>query len=387
MQPSLVVLGNTLTALAVVRDARKRGLDPILVDKVWGIACHTRCARLDMIDAWQPESQHLAQLVLLGNGGTNYLIATGDAWVRFIVRHRAALDAAYARVLHAKNDVLETCLNKTRFAQWCRENDVPAPNAWFPSKEARPEKLELPLFVRPAETLHDWPFKGIPKATQVLSEASLVDWLRRYAEFGVEPLVTESLLGQPLIQYSVAVAISGNQTLSFVTEKVRPAPEACSVGTYVRLSSAPAIEASVLSALEKLNYFGIAEVEVLYAPETDRHVIIEINARPWLQYGLAPVAGYDFLGSLICNSPARSRSNTDASWLNWRDDLYVCWSRSVGLVRRKEVSLFAYVRSILSASTYAVYSPEDLTPLLARWFRLRAPAMRRRSNREHADTP
>jgi len=377
MHVSLIVLGNTLTALAVVRDASRRGLAPVLVDKTWGIACHTRRARLEMLDPEEAEVRQLARLVQLGGGGRNLLIATGDSWLRFIVRHRAALDHAYSRVLHADNAVLETCLNKTRFARWCREHEVAAPLAWFPGQEERPAQLRPPFFLRPADTLHDRPVTGIPKAAQAHSEAELQTWLRRYAEAKVEPLVTESLLGQPLVQYSVAVARTDTRTLSFVAEKVRPGPEACSVGTYVRLAPAPAIEASVLSAMEKLGYFGVAEVEVLHAPETGRHVLIEINARPWLQYALAPASGHDFLGLLTGRESRERQRKSGMAWLNFHDDLYACWSRSIGMVRRGQVSVMSYLASVAGASVHPVFSAGDAAPYMRSLRSLSAPFARR----------
>lgn len=363
-QPSLVVLGNTLTALAVVRDAYARGLRPILVDKAWGIACHTRNARVDILDASRHEADHLAHLVTLGGSRTNYLIATGDSWIRFIVRHRSTLDHAYAEVLHANNGVLEICLNKSRFARWCRANEVPAPAAWFVDDEPRPSGLKLPLFVRPADTLHDRPVKGIPKAAQVESESDLAALLQRYAESKVEALVTESLLGQPLVQYSVAVARAGGRTVSFVAEKVRPSPEACSVGTYVCMRPAPEIESSVLHVLEKLGYFGIAEVEVLYAPDSDRHVLIEINARPWLQYALVPASRHDFLGCVLGSTQSDDGRKTGLNWLNLRDDLYVTMSRSVGMVRTGKLSFLSYLASVLSANCHPVFSLRDPAVLM-----------------------
>lgn len=363
-----MVLGNTLTALAVVRDAHNQGLDPILVDKAWGIACHTRTARWELLNDANTEASQVDSLCELGANRENYLIATGDSWLRFIVRNRSALDAAFKHVLHARNEILEICLNKIRFAQWCREHDVPAPRAWFPLSEARPRALGLPLFLRPADTLHDRPLAGIPKALQVTTERELQRWLSHYRDANIEPLVTESLLGQPLIQYSVAAARTGDQMISFVAQKVRPSADACSVGTYVRLASEPTIEASVRGALEKLDYFGIAEVEVLFAPRSGRHVLIEINARPWLQYALAPASGHDFLGLLLKRTSNKKARRANMAWLNWHDDLYACWSRSVGLVRKGDVAVLEYIRSILTATTYPVFSIKDPEPALARFW-------------------
>jgi len=374
MAPRLIVLGNTLTALAICRDARKRGFDPILVDRSWGIAFNTHTASPVLLDATRSDAQTCNDICALSQSSPTYLIATGDVWVRFIIAFRQHLDAAFTRVLHASNDALATCLNKARFARWCRQTAIPAPRAWFPGEEARPEELRMPLFVRPADTLHDRPNTGIPKAAEVRTEQELEELLGRYARASVVPLVTESLLGEPLVQYSVAVARNGAQSLSFVAVKLRPGPTACSVGTYVELSPNAEIEASVLSALAKLDYFGIAEVEVLYAPRTGRYVLIEVNARPWLQYSLAAASGHDFLGVLVGQSRPEARRLSGLGWLNWHDDLYVAWSRSVGMVRGGELGLGEYLASLWRARAYALFDRHDLAPW---WRRLRGHPTRR----------
>ncbi len=367
MARRLVVLGNTLTALAVCRDAHRRDFDPILVDRNWGIAFNTGTARPVLLSAGSTDSQACDEICRLSQPGPTYLIATGDVWVRFIMEHRQRLDAAFSKMLHADNDTLAICLNKARFARWCRQNAIPAPQAWFPGEEVRPEGMRMPLFLRPANTLHDRPNVGIPKAAEVRTEKELEELLGRYARSGVEPLVTESLLGEPLVQYSVAVARNGAETLSFVAMKVRPGPAACSVGTYVELHPNAEIEASVLSALAKLDYFGIAEVEVLHAPCTGRHVLIEINARPWLQYSLAAASGHDFLSVLMGQKSQEARKLSGLGWLNWHDDLYVAWSRSVGMVRGGKLGLREYLASLWRARAYAVFDRHDLAPL---WRRL-----------------
>ncbi|MCC7547512.1 MAG: hypothetical protein IT532_07085 [Burkholderiales bacterium] len=370
MARRLVVLGNTLTALAVCRDAHKRGFDAVLVDRSWGIAFNTRSAALVLLDAACPDGIACERICQLAQPGPAYLIATGDAWVRFVMAHRQRLDASFTRVLHAGNEALSICLNKSRFARWCRDNEVPAPRAWFPNDEPRPAELDLPLFLRPADTMHDRPRGGIPKAAEVSSEDALAQLLSRYAEADIEPLVTESLLGQHVVQYSVAVARNGQDSLSFVAIKARPAAEACSVGTYVELSPNAEIEASAVAALTKLDYFGIAEVEVLYSPRTGRHALIEINARPWLQYALAAASGHDFLAVLTGEARHEVPRKTRVAWLNWQDDLYVTWSRSVGMVRHRELGLRAYLASLLRARVYAVFDWRDLQPWWRRLLRL-----------------
>ena len=93
MTHRLVILGNTLTALAVCRDARRRGLEPILVDRAWGIAFHTRSASPVLLAPAASDEEACERICRLAECGQAYLIATGDGWVRFIVANRARLDA------------------------------------------------------------------------------------------------------------------------------------------------------------------------------------------------------------------------------------------------------------------------------------------------------
>src|SRR5262245_44071305 len=127
MSGRLVILGSTITALAVARDAHAHGFEPAVLDTHAGIAFQSRWVKAHRIAAEAPES--LAVVEQLG-GRENWLVATGDPWVRFIIQHRAVLDAAYGAVLHPINEALDICLQKQRFAYWCAENGLSAPRAW-----------------------------------------------------------------------------------------------------------------------------------------------------------------------------------------------------------------------------------------------------------------
>ena len=94
----LVILGSTVTALAVVRDAHAHGLRPIVVDTGDGIAFRSRyaiaCRPADASD----EAVLAALRAHAGPGSA--LVATGDPWVRFVIRQRPALDGMFGAVLH-----------------------------------------------------------------------------------------------------------------------------------------------------------------------------------------------------------------------------------------------------------------------------------------------
>ena len=123
---ALIILGSSETALGVVWNAYNNNLKPVVFDSSSGIATKSAKARV-VLQEGRTWHEVLNVLVELGQGGSNYLIATSDDWLRFIVQHRTMLDRAYKFVFHPNNDVLTTCLQKQRFSMWCREHRLSIP--------------------------------------------------------------------------------------------------------------------------------------------------------------------------------------------------------------------------------------------------------------------
>ncbi len=364
MPDRLVILGSTITALAVARDAHSHGLQPVVVDTGPGIAFRSRWVTPCLLPSHAEDDAILSALGKVRGGP---LVATGDPWLRFLLRHRAALEATFTTVLHPDNDRLAICLDKHRFADWCAANDLSAPRGWLAGVQPRPEGLAPPFLIRPAATLHGRPASGLPKAVEALDEEQLAAWLADFAAAGCPALVSESLLGQPLTQYSVPFARNQSELLSFVARKVRPAPRRCAVGTCVELAPEPEVEALARKAAAALDYFGVGEAEVLHSDATGRNHLIEINARPWLQYALAPASGHDFLGLLLGRHIELGRQvKTGRRWIDLRADLFGALSSSVGAVRHGELGLGAYLASIARANVFARFDPRDPGPALYR---------------------
>jgi len=74
--------------------------------------------------------------------------------------------------------------------------------------------------------------------------------------------------------------------------------------------TAPHIEPLAVRALEALDYLGVAEVEILFEPISARANLVEINARPWLQFALPHACGYDLLGHALGRAPAAAAPTT-----------------------------------------------------------------------------
>jgi predicted ATP-grasp superfamily ATP-dependent carboligase len=365
MSQQLTILGSSLTALAVARDAHALGLNPLIMDTARGIACHTRRARRLVLSS-QLSPRELTQRLIEATTQRDYLVASSDQWVKYVVAERSALEKAFRVILHPANSALEICLDKARFAAWCAANEISAPRAWLAGVQPRPAQLNPPFLIRPASTLHSAGAVKLPKATEARSESELEAWLQTFAEQGCPAIVSESLLHQPLTQFSVPFARSRGGLQLFVARKLRPAAEHCAVGSYVELEPQPEVEQLVRRAVEALDYFGIGEAEVLRSESTGRLDLIEINARPWLQYALAPASGHDFLGTLVGTPRAMRPLQVGRRWINLGSDLYVAFSSSIGSVRRGQLGLGSYLLSLLRANVYARFDVLDPVPAFRR---------------------
>jgi predicted ATP-grasp superfamily ATP-dependent carboligase len=364
----LIILGSSLTALAVARDAHALGMQPVIVDTRRGLAFHSRWVQAVLVPEERADQWPTQVLPLIGSGRVP-VIATSDAWLKYLVAHREALAAAGHAVLHPSNAALEICLDKAKFGAWCVAQSLPSPRTWLAGQEPRPDGLVPPLLVRPANTLHGAAAStrvGLPKAIEVRTEAELDHWLARFAEQQCAAIVSESLLHESLTQFSVPFVRTRAGFDAFVARKLRPAPKHCSVGSYVELEPQPEVEEVARRAAQALNYFGIGEAEVLRVEPSGKLYLIEINARPWLQYALAPASGHDFLGSLLDRPRSTRRVKRGRRWIDLESDLYNCLSSSVGAVRRGELGLGSYLMSLLRANVYARLDLRDPAPAFRR---------------------
>lgn len=394
----LVILGSGITALAVARDARRLGLQPLLVDTEAGIAMASRSARSQVLGgtAQELDPQWLAGL---GRQHRSQLMATSDEWLRLLMRHREELEDSYARILHPSNQVLATCLDKQRFAAWCAQNALRTPRQFRVADLPQSGALPCPLLLRPVETRHALPPALVPKACEVSSHAELLHCAAGLRRAGLHPVLTESLLGRPLRQYSVGFARQDGQTLVVVAQKLRPLPAACATGTLVETVADAALEALGRQVAGLLDYRGIGELEVLRDLATGEDFLIELNARPWLQFALGEATGKDLLALATgarcaishaarthvpqAGAPQARAPRDSARWLDFRADLRACFARG-GLVRTGQLGLTAYLASVARARLFACWSPRDQRPfwrelrdLLSRPWRPGAPDPRR----------
>lgn len=360
----LVIMGNNITALALVRGARRHNIRPVLFDCEAGIAFKS-CLADKVLCPTGADTVIMDRLTLLGSGGKAFLIAVSDDWIRFVIRNREELERHFKCILHAQNEVLLTCLNKDTFSLFCLQHELSAPRYYDLSDSTRLADIEYPVIMRPSGSsivLEE----SIPKAVHIDDEPGLNSWRETFRLAGVPYVVTESLLHHQLRKYSVAIARSGKTMVSYVAEQFRPQPKECGVGAYVELSPNQEVEALARRVAELLDYYGMGEMEILYSQDAGRYYLIEFNVRPWLQYSLAESSNHCLLKFLI-DADAYQRDTelkTGKSWLSLENDLHLCFSRSIGYLWHGRIGWREYLHSLLRLHSPALFSWKDPWPAL-----------------------
>lgn len=117
--------------------------------------------------------------------------------------------------------------------------------------------------------------------------------------------------------------------------------------------------------LAEIRYTGLVEVEFKRDPRTGEYKLLDINARTWGWHTLGRRAGIDFPflswqfvhGSAIAETHAR----TGVRWIRALTDLRAVLAE----IRRGQLSIPAYLRSIRPPFECAIFAFDDPVPALS----------------------
>jgi predicted ATP-grasp superfamily ATP-dependent carboligase len=369
------VLGSSPTALAVVRDVHRLGGHAVVSDVIPGIAFHSRrCLSAIHFPGELSKPEHseacLKRLIqAVESTFDNFLIATSDDWISFIIKFRDALEKHFT-ILHASNAVLKLCLNKGEFYHWCDQNAFLVPRTVYKLNEGSFDSIEsdlqCPLMVKLSNRLEGGGI-DFPKTREIRNSAELRQLRIQAIEGGFldQLLISESLLDHHVVQYSVPFCRTRNVTVSYVARKERPHPRFCAVGTFVLCVDQPRVQFIAKRLVNMLGYYGVGELEILHDLKRDQLFIIELNARPWTQMSLSSFLGYEFIGSLITDAPPtrRPKRKTKGAWVSFYDDLY-SFKLSLRLLfpddRLKRI--LSYVLSLFHIRVFCYFCLRDPLP-------------------------
>ena len=304
------------------------------------------------------------------------LFATGDSILRFISANREALEEVADHDLPPR-DVLDTCLDKDRFAEAAERLDLPVPRTYVPEGEdslgTRLKDMKGPYFVKPV-LREDWARlpPGIvrqEKGMRVETATEMVELYRHLAEHGGDRIVIqEMVVGDDDEHMSVhAYATHGGKMLgAFTAKKFRIWPAYAGVGALVQ--SHPFDEPIQLAerALEALGYSGFAILQFKRSARTGQFQLLEINCRYSTWTELPTRSGCNFPAAAyatMTGTPVPElRQRNGIAWLDFERDLGAMRS----YLREGDWSVSEYLRSLATVRCWAYFAWDDPLPLLAK---------------------
>lgn len=240
--------------------------------------------------------QHLNDILL--HKKYNVIIPMGDKQASFLSKNKDRIESAY-KVKCAVPDyhIFSLVEDKSRFMEFCRENNFPHPL----TVSIKGDKLEeianiisFPALIKPDFSVGS---RGITKVNSVEELKTLYPQITK--EFGSCTL--QEYIDNPDYYYNVMLYRdrNGRRICHAISKIVRKYPiNAGSSSCCISIENKE-LENICWYVLDKLNWHGMADFDVLQRKDTMEYKIIEINPRVPASLRVAYVSGVNFPEAIV----------------------------------------------------------------------------------------
>jgi D-aspartate ligase len=362
--PEAWVLGD----LDLVRPLYMAGVPCAVVAPPRKPARYTRQARpIRWADPWKEPELLLESLISAARSSDErpVLFYQLDAYASFISSRREEL-APWFRFVLPERELLDSCLDKSRFQALAMRLGLPVP----PSRILRPEGppptdigLRLPLVLKPSvHGNRGWSaVESSRKAVRVDSMGALAELWPRLVSRGEDVVVQELVPGpETRIESYHAYRDTGGVIVGeFTGRKIRTHPVEHGHTTAALVTDIPDVREIGRDVVARLNLTGVVKLDMKRTPEGDL-VLLEANLRFNLWHHPAAYTGVN-LPALVWSDltgepvPRALQGRAAACWMNLRD---------VQAAREWGVPLREWLRWAWRCEAKSGVARDDLRPLL-----------------------
>jgi D-aspartate ligase len=365
-----LVMDADYRGLAVVRSLGRRGI-PVWVLKHGDqlLATLSRYNRRTVDWPSQDGEENVNFLVCLAereNIRDWVLFPTGDEGAALVARNYQKL-GEYFQLTTPPWDVLQWVYDKRLTYQLAEKIGVDHPKTLYPASREQVEAIncDYPVILKPAYRSSFNRFTA-SKAWRADSRGQL---LARYDEARtlVDPgalMIQEIIPGGGESQFSyTALCRDGRPLASLTANRVRQIPmDFGRASTFVETIEDTAASTTAIRLLQELRYTGVVEVEFKRDPRDAKLKLLDINPRVWGWQSLCGSAGVDYPYLLWLLTLEQTIPETKAAvgvrWVRMSTDA----PTAIREILRGRLSLRAYLRSIRSPLSAAIYAPDDPLP-------------------------
>jgi predicted ATP-grasp superfamily ATP-dependent carboligase len=327
---SAVLLTLSATGLAVARSLGSHGVTAYGVDQTGTEIGHfSRYVKHDKrIHRCGPGTDLLEGLLAFGADAAErpVLYTCGDPYMEFVCTHHELLRERFILPESMRPDMAGALVDKKPFYRRCLDLDVAMPRTYFPDSEDlaahAANELRYPAIVKPTQGHLFRQRLGGEKLVEVSSAAELLDWWRRFREWGGDSVLQEVIPGPESNIFVAALYVdrAGEIRSLFTARKSRQYPPRFGSGSYMEACWAPEIADLSEELVRGLSYTGVCGTEYKWDARDEEWKLIELNPRPTLWFSLPPAAGVDVVWDAHCdltghpNPPHLGGQNDRVRW-------------------------------------------------------------------------
>lgn len=296
------------------------------------------------------------------------ILPTNDAVVYALSKYRDILSKKFI-VFVAPINTLLYAYNKERSLKICKKVGIPIPKTIFSQEidEVNFNTLKYPVLIK-GIVGHRFCKTVGKKAILAKSENELKEEIN-FVEAKIsinEAMIQEVISMKTNDVYSFgSYSKNGNIVGFWIGHKLREHPKVFGTGNAAKSKYVSQVEDYSRKFLKEIKYSGISEIEFIYDHRDDDFKFIEMNARSWLQIGLANRCGInlplllykDAIGEKI--QPINGFKE-DVVWVHFWPDIIMALKG----ILSGNLSFDEYLSTLKSEKDFCVLSRDDPLPFI-----------------------
>lgn len=209
-----------------------------------------------------------------------------ETGIRRLIAYQEKIKNPKALGLLASLENFDTAINKNSLVKFLQNHNMAVPKTIYMNGGARDKVLEYPLIVKPVEGY------GGGQGVWLLHNREEEDLYFKRAEFGKHFLIQEFIEGYDV---GCSVLCKDGKIVSYTIQKeLQKAVNALGPLSGMEFIKEERVYKIVESLMSKLNWSGIAHVDLRYDRDKGDYKIIEINTRFWSSMEGSEIAGVNF---------------------------------------------------------------------------------------------
>ncbi len=363
-----VVLNAAYAGYGVIRSLAPHGM-PIVTFQKDNSPPETRTKLCKEIVNFNNDKELLTQLIDLSNRLEKkpVLYITSDIHVEFYVKHRQQLENCFL-IHYPSSEVVDLLHRKNKFTTYAIQHDLPIPASFIvddlASLQAQKDHFIFPAVLKPFVKSLVWLNSNLAKAYLVDDYPALESLYKKIMHVEANLLVQEFIPGPDSnVEYCLSYFDGSSQSLaSFVGAKIRQWPLTLGNTASTKPTTNDDIRTISLNLFAGLNYKGFGSVEFKRHEINNQYYIMEPTVgRPNLQSYVAtanginmPIIAYESLTGIAFNHSSMLASEPITYVDEWADLASILL-----LLKRKQTTLPACIRSLRGKKAYRYFSRED----------------------------